>query len=69
MPVGHAPKGDIEQRRAALPENWNDLVITSVMPAFYEEKTIESAVRALQEVPLNIDLVVVNVGSVDNTAC
>lgn len=67
LPVGHAPKGNIEQRRAALPENWNDLVITAVMPAFNEEKTIESAVRALQEVPLNIELVVVNDGSVDNT--
>ena len=68
LPVRHTPKGNIEQRRAALPENWNDLVITAVMPAFNEERTIESAVRALQEVPLNIELVVVNDGSVDNTA-
>lgn len=55
-------------KRQPLPSDWNDLVISAIMPAYNEEATIEMAVRALQEVPLNIELVVVNDGSVDGTA-
>jgi glycosyltransferase involved in cell wall biosynthesis len=54
--------------RQPLPSDWNDLVISAIMPAYNEEATIEMAVRALEEVPLNIELVVVNDGSVDGTA-
>ena len=50
-----------------LPENWNDLVISAVMPAYNEERSIEEAVRALGVVPLNIELIVVNDGSLDKT--
>ena len=57
-----------EAPRSALPSDWNDLVISAVMPAYNEEDTIEAAVRALGEVPLNVELIVVNDGSADGTA-
>ena len=50
------------------PLDWNDIVISAVMPAYNEEHTIETAVRALLEVPLRIEVVVVNDGSQDGTA-
>lgn len=55
-------------KRQPLPSDWNDLVISAIMPAYNEEATIEQAIRALEAVPLNIELVVVNDGSVDGTA-
>jgi glycosyltransferase involved in cell wall biosynthesis len=58
----------LEPRGAPLPDDWNELVISAVMPAYNEEHMIESAIRLLREVPLNIELVVVNDGSTDNTA-
>ena len=57
-----------EARAPRLPTDWNDLVISVVMPAYNEEATIEAAVKALSEVPLNIELIVVNDGSRDGTA-
>lgn len=57
-----------EARAPSLPTDWNDLVISAVMPAYNEEATIEAAVKALSEVPLNIELIVVNDGSSDGTA-
>jgi glycosyltransferase involved in cell wall biosynthesis len=59
---------DAERRASSLPSDWNDLVISAVMPAYNEERSIEEAVRALKEVPLHIELIVVNDGSVDSTA-
>lgn len=38
------------------------------MPAYNEESTIESAVKVMNDVPLNIELIVVNDGSTDGTA-
>ncbi|MDH5805123.1 MAG: glycosyltransferase family 2 protein [Gemmatimonadota bacterium] len=52
----------------SLPSDWNDLVVSAVMPAYNEERTIEAAVKAVKDVPLNIELVVVNDGSADKTA-
>ena len=51
-----------------IPQDWNELVVSAVMPAYNEERSIEEAVRALREVPLNIELIVVNDGSKDRTA-
>ncbi len=51
-----------------LPFNWNDLLVSAVMPAYNEETRIEEAIRSVVAVPLNIELVVVNDGSVDGTA-
>jgi glycosyltransferase involved in cell wall biosynthesis len=52
---------------APLPADWNDLVISAVMPAYNEVATIEQAVRRLRGVPLRIELVVVDDGSRDGT--
>lgn len=51
-----------------IPADWNDLLLSAVMPAYNEERRIEEAVRAVAAVPLNIELVVVNDGSLDGTA-
>jgi glycosyltransferase involved in cell wall biosynthesis len=52
---------------APLPENWNDLVISAVMPAYNEAGSIEHAIRRIRAVPLNVELIVVNDGSRDET--
>ena len=68
LPLRPAKVADAEARAPSLPTDWNDLVISAVMPAYNEEATIEAAVEALSEVPLNIELIVVNDGSSDGTA-
>ncbi|MCH7489651.1 MAG: glycosyltransferase family 2 protein [Gemmatimonadetes bacterium] len=68
LPLRPAKVADAEARAPSLPTDWNDLVISAVMPAYNEEATIEAAVKALSEVPLNIELIVVNDGSSDGTA-
>ena len=52
---------------AKLPRDWNDLVVSAVMPAMNEEGTIERAIARIQEVPLKIELIAVNDGSLDRT--
>ena len=56
-----------EFRGAPLPSDWNDLVVTAVMPAFNEEATVEAAVRRVAEVPLHVELIAVNDASTDRT--
>ena len=67
-PLRPATVAGAEAPAPRLPIEWNDLVISAVMPAYNEEATIEAAVKALSEVPLNIELIVVNDGSLDGTA-
>jgi glycosyltransferase involved in cell wall biosynthesis len=62
-PDGAGPVGG----DAPLPTNWNDLVVSAVMPAYNEAPTIEQAVRRVREVPLRVELIVVNDGSQDDT--
>jgi len=50
-----------------LPTNERDLVLSVVMPAYNEERTVEVAVRRLREVPLTLEIIAVNDGSSDRT--
>jgi len=50
-----------------IPTDFNELVVTAVMPAYNEEATIEAAVRRLREAPLRIEIVCVNDASTDRT--
>ncbi len=50
-----------------IPADWNDLVVTAVVPAYNEETTVKAVIERLQEVPLRIEIVAVNDGSSDGT--
>jgi len=54
-------------RGAPLPADWNDLVVSAVVPAYNEEETIEQSLRRLRDVPLKIEIVCVNDASADRT--
>lgn len=56
---------DSNSAAATLPDDWNDLVLTAVVPVFNEEATLEAAVSRIREVPLTIEIVAVNDGSTD----
>ena len=58
----------LQRELAPLPDNWNDLWVSAVMPAYNEATTIEQSVRRVREVPLHVELIVVNDGSRDDTA-
>jgi glycosyltransferase involved in cell wall biosynthesis len=66
-PVERYSPDPVPGANSVIPWDWNELVVSAVMPAYNEESTIESAVRRLREVPLNIELVVVDDGSTDGT--
>ena len=44
-----------------------DLVLSVVMPAYNEERTVEAAVHRLSQVPLKLEIIAVNDGSSDGT--
>jgi glycosyltransferase involved in cell wall biosynthesis len=48
-----------------LPADWNDLILTAIVPAYNEEATLEVAVGRIRDVPLNVEIVAVNDGSTD----
>ena len=50
-----------------VPRDWNDLLLSAVMPAYNEEGTVDAAVRRLREAPLHIEIVCVNDASSDRT--
>jgi glycosyltransferase involved in cell wall biosynthesis len=50
-----------------LPNDWNELVLSVVMPAYNEEATVEAAVRRVADVPLHVELIAVNDASTDRT--
>jgi glycosyltransferase involved in cell wall biosynthesis len=54
-------------RGAPLPADWNDLVVSAVVPAYNEEGTIEQSLRRLRDVPLKVEIVCVNDASADRT--
>ena len=50
-----------------IPEDWNDIVLSAVIPVYNEEGTLEAAVKRLRDVPLKIEIVAVNDGSKDQS--
>jgi glycosyltransferase involved in cell wall biosynthesis len=50
-----------------IPQDWNDLTLSVIMPAYNEEATVEQAVRRLQTVPLRLEIICVNDASTDRT--
>ena len=50
-----------------IPTDWNDLVVTAVVPVYNEETTVKAVIERLHEVPLRIEIVAVNDGSSDGT--
>ncbi len=51
-----------------LPTDWNDLVLSAVMPVYNEEERVEAAIDEMRTVPLRVEIVAVNDGSSDATA-
>jgi glycosyltransferase involved in cell wall biosynthesis len=62
-----AEPAELQRRLAPLPEDWNDLLVSAVMPAYNEAATIEESISRLHAVPLRVELIVVNDGSTDRT--
>jgi glycosyltransferase involved in cell wall biosynthesis len=52
----------------SIPTDFNDILVSAVMPAYNEEATIETAVKRLRDAPLRIEIVCVNDASTDGTA-
>ena len=50
-----------------LPADWNDLVLSILIPAYNEADVVRASVSRLQEVPLRLEVIVVNDGSTDRT--
>ncbi len=50
-----------------ISEDWNDIVLSAVVPVYNEEGTVEAAVKRLRDVPLKIEIVAVNDGSKDQS--
>ena len=51
----------------SLPSDWNDLVLSAVMPVYNEGKTLEHAIERLHTVPIRVEIVAVNDGSADDS--
>ena len=52
-------------RNASLP--WDRVVLSDVIPVFNEIATVEKLLRQVREVPLDLDVIVVDDGSTDGT--
>jgi len=50
-----------------IPSDWNDIVVTAVVPVYNEEQTVRAVVDRLREVPLEIEIIAINDGSSDGT--
>jgi biofilm PGA synthesis N-glycosyltransferase PgaC len=50
-----------------LPDNYDDMLVTAVMPAYNEDGTIEAAIQRVRTVPLRIEIIAVNDCSKDRT--
>jgi glycosyltransferase involved in cell wall biosynthesis len=50
-----------------VPQDWNDIRLTAIVPVYNEEATVESVVKRLHQVPLEVEIVAVNDGSTDGT--
>ena len=59
------PKDMIRAREEELP--WEHVVLSVVVPAYNEVRTIETLLRRVREVPLHLEVIVVDDGSNDGT--
>lgn len=50
-----------------FPADYNDILVSAVMPAYNEEATVEAAIRRLREAPLRTEVICVNDASTDRT--
>ena len=50
-----------------IPSDFNDIVLSVIVPAYNEAETVEAAVRRLVDVPLRIEIVAINDHSTDRT--
>lgn len=50
-----------------IPSDFNDILVSTVMPAYNEEATVEAAIRRLRQAPLRTEIVCVNDASTDRT--
>ena len=50
-----------------VPTEWNDIVLTVVVPAYNEAATVEQAIQQLRNLPLTLEVIAVNDGSTDDT--
>jgi glycosyltransferase involved in cell wall biosynthesis len=50
-----------------VPTEWNDIVLTVVVPAYNEAATVEQAIQQLRNLPLTLEVIAVNDGSSDDT--
>jgi glycosyltransferase involved in cell wall biosynthesis len=59
------PRELLRQREESLP--WEHVVLSIVIPAYNEVRTIESLLRRVREIPLTLEVIVVDDGSRDGT--
>ena len=59
------PRGMLREREEALP--WEHVVLSVVIPAYNEVRTVEMLLRRVREVPLQLEVIVVDDGSRDGT--
>ena len=59
------PREVMRTREAALP--WEHVVLSVVIPAYNEAETIEALLKRVREVPLRLEVIVVDDGSTDGT--
>lgn len=51
----------------SIPSDWNDIVVSAIVPVYNEATTVRAVVERLQEVPLHVEIVAINDGSSDGT--
>ncbi len=51
----------------SIPSDWNDIVVSAIVPVYNEATTVKAVVERLQQVPLHVEIVAINDGSSDGT--
>lgn len=51
----------------SIPSDWNDILVSAIVPVYNEATTVKAVVERLQEVPLHVEIVAINDGSSDGT--
>ena len=50
-----------------IPNDWNDLTLSTIVPVFNEAESLEASIERLHSVPLRLEIVVVDDGSTDGS--